>query len=86
MEYIYPDNLKAKPKLFLWELKDVAIIGILGIISVFSLAQTGLFAPLIVAFLYAFLSIQFDGTSILSFLKNASSFFIFKQQEYDWST
>ena len=26
--YIYPDNLRAKPKLWLWELRDVAIIGI----------------------------------------------------------
>ena len=26
--YIYPNNLKAKPKLWLWELRDIAIIGV----------------------------------------------------------
>ena len=27
--YIYPDNLKAKATMWLWELKDLAVIGIL---------------------------------------------------------
>jgi hypothetical protein len=33
---------------------------------------------------YAFLSIRFDGTSILDFLKYAAAFLISKQQFYDW--
>ena len=37
--YIYPDNLKAKPKLWLWELKDIAIIGIGFLLSVLALTQ-----------------------------------------------
>lgn len=28
--YIYPDNLKAKATMWLWELKDLAVIGILA--------------------------------------------------------
>ena len=26
--FIYPENLKAKPKLWLWQLRDISIIGI----------------------------------------------------------
>ena len=37
--YIYPDNLRAKAKLWLWELRDVAIIGIGFLLSVLALAN-----------------------------------------------
>ncbi len=84
MQYLYPDNLKSKAMLFLWELKDVVIIGILFVISVFAMAQTGSYALLLATSIYAFLSIQFDGISILGFIKNALSFFILTQQEYEW--
>ena len=30
--YIYPDNLKSKATLWLWELRDIGIIGILDFI------------------------------------------------------
>ena len=32
--YIYPDNLKSKAVLWLWELRDIAIIGVGALISV----------------------------------------------------
>lgn len=82
--YIYPDNLKAKATLFLWELQSIAIIGIGALISVFALAQTGILVPLAITGVYAFLTIQFEGISILSFIKNAISFFILGQQTYEW--
>ena len=44
--YIYPENLKAKPKLWFWHLKDVAIIGLALLVSVFALAQGVGFTPL----------------------------------------
>ena len=31
--FIYPENLKAKPKLWLWQLRDISIIGICMILS-----------------------------------------------------
>ena len=40
--YMYPDNLKAKATLWLWELKDIGIIGVGLLISVFALSQTGI--------------------------------------------
>ena len=82
--YIYPDNLKAAPMLFLWRLKDLAVIGIGALISVFAMSQTGFTIPLIVTLVYAFLAIRFDGTSILDFIKYAVNYFFVEQQEFRW--
>ena len=43
--FIYPDNLKAKATLWLWELRDVAIIGVGFLFSVLAIAQTGILFP-----------------------------------------
>lgn len=80
----YPDNLTAKAMLWLWELRDIGIIGVGLFISVLALTQTGIALPLVLTAVYAFLSIRFDGTSILDFLKYAAAFLITKQQFYDW--
>ena len=37
--YIYPNNLKAKPTLWLWALRDVAVIGVGFVLSVLALAH-----------------------------------------------
>ena len=39
--YIYPDNLSAKATLWLWELRDIGIIGVGLLLSVLALTQTG---------------------------------------------
>ena len=73
--YIYPDNLKAAPMLFLWRLKDIAV---------FAMAQTGFTIPLIATIVYGFLAIRFEDTSILDFIKYAVKYFFVEQQEYRW--
>ena len=82
--FIYPENLKAKPMLWLWLLRDIAIIGVAALISVFALVNGGSMAPLVVTILYAFLSIQVDGSSILDFLRKAACFLFLQQQRYEW--
>lgn len=82
--YIYPDNLTAKAMLWLWTLRDIGIIGIGLLISVFALAQLQFFLPIVLTALYAFLTIRFEDTSILNFIRNAAAFFIGKQQTYEW--
>ena len=82
--YIYPDNLKSAPMLFLWRLKDLAKIGIGAIIAVVALAETGFTIPLVITIAYAFLAIRFDDTSILDFLRYAINYFFIEQQEYRW--
>ena len=82
--FIYPENLKAKPMLWLWLLRDIAIIGVAALISVFALVNGGSMAPLVVTVLYAFLSIQVGGSSILDFLRKAACFLFLQQQRYEW--
>lgn len=82
--YIYPDNLTAKAMLWLWTLRDIGIIGIGLLISVFALAQLQFFLPIVLTALYAFLTIRFEDTSILNLIKNAAAFFIVRQQTYEW--
>jgi len=82
--YIYPDNLKSKAVLWLWQLRDIGILGIGCLISVFALAQLGLMLPIVATALYGFLTIRFEDTSILDFIKYACGFFITKQQMYEW--
>lgn len=82
--YIYPDNLKASPTLFLWQLKDLAVIGVGALISVFMLSQTGFSLPVIVTLVYAFLAIRHEDISILDFIKYAARYFFIEPQEYRW--
>lgn len=81
--YIYPENLAAKAMLWLWELKDIGIIGVGLLLSVFAFSQTGNPALLVITAVYAFLSIRLDGTSVLDFLRYAAAF-LFTQQNYNW--
>ena len=82
--YMYPDNLKAKATLWFWELKDIGIIGVGLLISVFALSQTGILVPIVITAVYAFLAIRFEDTSILDFIRYACAFFILKPQMYEW--
>lgn len=82
--YIYPQNLKEMPKLWLWGLKEIAIGGVALLISIVSLTQAGFMLPLVGTLVYAFLTIRLDDTSILDFIKRAARFFIFGQQFYVW--
>ena len=81
---MYPDNLKDKATLWLWELKDIGIIGVGLLISVFALSQTGILVPIVITAVYAFLAIRFEDTSILDFIRYACAFFILKPQMYEW--
>ena len=83
--YIYPDNLKAKAALWLWQLRDVAVLGIGLLLSVFAVAQLRTLIPFVITAVYGFLSIRFSDTSILDFIRYAVAFFISKQQYYEWT-
>ena len=55
--------------MWLWELRDVGVIGVGLLVSILALTQTGIFILLVFTAVYAFLSIRFDGTSILDFIR-----------------
>ncbi len=70
--------------MWLWELKDLAVVGIGLIFSVLILASWGFLLPLVLTVLYAFLSIRMEDASILDFLRNAVCFLLLHQQFYEW--
>lgn len=83
-EYIYPQNLKSQARLWLWNLRDVAVIGVAMIISVLALAQLKLYLPMALTFAFAFLTIRADESSVLDFIIRAVRYFLTVQQYYEW--
>lgn len=82
--FIYPSDLKAKAKLWLWELKDLVIIGTGLLLAVVALTQGLGMLPLVASVLYGFLTIRVDGTSVLDFIRYAANFLFLRQQTYEW--
>lgn len=56
--YLYPQNLKATANLWLWSLRDFAIMSIALLLSILILAQTRIIVPLAVTLCFGFLSIR----------------------------
>lgn len=82
--YIYPHNLKAQAKLWFWNLRDIVIIGVALLISILALTQIKFFLPLALTLVYMFLSIQFDDTSVLDFIRQGVKYFLINQQYFEW--
>ena len=83
-QYLYPQNLKATANLWLWGLKDFAILGIAALISIVMLVQLRIFIPAVTTLCYGFLTIRMDDTTVLDFLRYAVRYFISTQQYYEW--
>ena len=83
-QYIYPQNLKATANLWLWSLRDFAIICIGLLISALALTQIHLVVPLALTAAYAFLSIRLEEITVLDYVRYAGMFLLFSQQEYVW--
>lgn len=82
--HLYPNNLRSKPILWLWHLKDIVIIGISTLIAVFIYAQFSNIYLLVGVAVYAILSLRFDDLSILDFIVHSCRFFILESQTYTW--
>lgn len=83
-QYLYPQNLKATANLWLWGLRDFAILGIAALISIVALVQLGWFIPAALTLCYGFLTIRMDDATVLDFLRNAVRYFITTQQYFEW--
>lgn len=81
--YTYPHNMSAKATLWLWTLKDLSISGSCLLAGFFLFAEFSSCTVLVAGATYAFLTIRFDDTSILDFLRYCFCFF-FGQQEFLW--
>lgn len=84
MNYIYPENLKARPKMWFWSLKDFVIIGIGALISIVCLIHLHKIVPAAIVLTYGFLTIRLDDATLMDFIKYAVRYFITTQQDYRW--
>lgn len=82
--YIYPQNLKATANLWLWSLRDFAIMGVAALLSIVALVELRVMLPAAATLCYGFLSIRMDDTTILDFLRYAVRYFVSTQQYYEW--
>ena len=82
--YLYPQNLKAKANLWLWSLRDFAILGIAALISVVILVNTLIFIPAAITLCFAFMTIRLEEITVLDFLSYAVRYFITTQQHFEW--
>ena len=83
-QYLYPQNLKAADNLWLWNLKDFAILGVVALLSIAALVQLGFILPAAATLCYGFLTIRMNHATILDFLKYAVRYFISTQQYFEW--
>jgi hypothetical protein len=83
--YIYPQNLKATANLWLWGLRDFAILCVGLLVSFVALTQLGLLLPLALTAAWAFLTIRMEDLTVLDFIRFAAKFTISTQQEYCWA-
>ncbi len=85
-QYLYPQNLKSQAKLWLWNLRDLIIIGIALLLSVLAIAQLKLVLPLALTLGFAFLSIRFEDNTVLDFIRRGIRYFITSQQYFEWKS
>lgn len=82
--YYYPYNLKSQAKLWLWNLRDIAIIGVALLISILALTQIRFMLPLALTLIYMFLSTRMDDVCILDYIRCGFKYFLLSQQYYEW--
>lgn len=82
--YIYPQNLKAKPHLWLWELRDFVILALAVLLSLVLLVHSGLLLPLALTLCFAFMTIRMEDTTVMDYLGYATRHFITSQKNYEW--
>ena len=83
--YFYPQNLKATANLWLWSLRDFAILCIGLLFSFAALPQLGLLLPLALSAAWAFLTIRPSDLTVLDYIRFVTKFTISTQQEYYWA-
>ena len=84
MNFIYPQDLKAKANMWLWDLKDFAIIGIGALLGAVILIYLRKVLQIGIVAVYAFMTIKLDDTTIMDFIRFAVRYFITTQQYFEW--
>jgi hypothetical protein len=82
--YLYPQNLKATANIWLWSLRDFAILTVAALIAVLIFTGTFFYVPAVVVLIYAFMTIRLEDITVMDFLRYAIKFFITTQQYFEW--
>lgn len=83
-QYLYPQNLKAKSNLWLWNLRDFIILAIAALLSVLAIVHLGLFIPGALTLVCGFLTIRMDNSTMLDYIRYAAKYLFATQQYYEW--
>ena len=70
--------------LWMWSLKDFAVLSIAALLSIVALVQLRIMIPAAATLCCGFLTIRLDDTTILDFMKYAVRYFISTQQYFEW--
>ena len=82
--YLNPKILKALANMWLWGLRDFAILGIAAMLSIVTLIYLKTLIPAALTLCFGFLTIRLDETTILDYITYAARYFITTQQYYEW--
>ena len=82
--YLYPQNLKATANIWLWGLRDFAILAVATLISVLIFVNTLFYVPIVLVLIFAFMTIRLEDITVMDFLRYAVKFFITTQQFFEW--
>ena len=83
-QYLYPQNLRSQARLWLWNLRDIVIIGTALLVSVLALTQAKMMLPLGITLGYAFLTIRLDENTVMDFIRRGIRYFLTSQQYFEW--
>jgi hypothetical protein len=70
--------------MWLWGLRDFAILGIAAMLSVVALVKLGTMIPAALTLCFGFLTVRLEETTILDFIRWAARYLISTQQYYEW--
>ena len=82
--YYYPYNLKSQAKLWLWNLRDVVIIGVALLLSILAMTQIKFYIPMALTLVYMFLSVRLEDVCVLDYIRRGVKYFLLSQQYFEW--
>ena len=82
--YYYPYNLKSQAKLWLWNLRDVVIIGVALLLSILAMTQIKFYIPVSLTLGYMFLSVRLEDVCVLDYIRCGVKYFLLSQQYFEW--
>ena len=82
--YYYPYNLKSQAKLWLWNLRDIVIIGVALLLSILAMTQIKFYIPIALTLVYMFLSVRLEDVCVLDYIRCGVKYFLLSQQYFEW--